>query len=47
MIAKPGHEDSGVGRYVSQLAKALEALGHQVTLVHPAVPVPVWLLKGI
>jgi hypothetical protein len=40
LIAKPGHADTGVGRYTAQLRAALEALGHEVTLVHPTAPLP-------
>jgi len=40
LIAKPGHENTGVGRYTAQLRAALEALGHEVVVVHPAAPVP-------
>lgn len=47
LIAKPGHENSGVGRYMLQLKKALEKLGHQVSVVHPIVPIPEWVIKMI
>jgi glycosyltransferase involved in cell wall biosynthesis len=46
LIAKPGHLDTGVGRYARELKRALEALGHQVTVVHPLVPLPAWLLRA-
>ncbi len=32
--------ESGVGRYARELAGALRAQGHQVSLVRPAVPLP-------
>lgn len=47
LIAKPGHLDSGVGRYTQEHKKALEALGHRVTVVHPIVLLPSWLLNAI
>lgn len=47
LIAKPGHEDTGVGRYTSQLRAALEALGHEVVTVHPAVPLPAVLVRMV
>ena len=47
LIAKPGHADSGVGRYASRLGAALTALGHEVVIVHPAVPLPGWLAKAV
>src|SRR5688572_26973559 len=40
LLAKAHHEKTGVGRYVSELRKALTDLGHEVILVHPAVPIP-------
>lgn len=40
LIAKAGHQNTGVGRYTSQLRAALEASGHEVLLVHPTVPIP-------
>lgn len=47
LIAKPGHEDTGVGRYTTQLRAALEALGHEVTVVHPTVPLPEVLVRTV
>ncbi len=38
LIAKPGHADSGIGRYTAQLQAALAAQGHEVVVVHPAAP---------
>ncbi len=43
LIAKPGHDDSGIGRYVQKLAPALRANGLDVALVYPTVPFPSWL----
>jgi glycosyltransferase involved in cell wall biosynthesis len=43
-IAKPGHSDSGVGRYVDRLVPALQATGIEIVLVYPRVPLPSWLL---
>ena len=40
LIARRGGEDTGLGRYAGQLRAALEAQGHEVLVVHPAVPVP-------
>lgn len=45
LIAKPGHKDSGVGRYTNQLHAALEALGHTVFIVYPTVPLPAVLVQ--
>lgn len=45
LIVKPGHADSGVGRYAHELEMALQSAGHQVILVHPTVPIPNWVLK--
>lgn len=45
LIAKPGHEDSGVGRYTVQLRSALEELGHEVVVVHPTMPLPDALIQ--
>jgi len=47
LIAKPGHEATGVGRYTSELRKALEALGHEVIVVHPTMPLPGALVRGV
>lgn len=40
LVTKPGHTDSGVGRYAQELAEALRRDGHTVTCVAPAVPLP-------
>lgn len=45
LIVKPGHPDSGVGRYAQELEKALLAAGCQVTRVHPRLPFPAWLAR--
>lgn len=47
LIVKPGHLDSGVGRYAQELEGALRAAGHQVSVVHPHVPLPGWLLGAL
>lgn len=47
LITKPGHADSGVGRYTAQLQMALEALGHEVVVVHPTVPLPEVLARAV
>ena len=47
LIAKPGQADSGVGRYVYELERHLLALGHQVTMVHPVVPIPGWVARAV
>ncbi len=46
-IAKPGHENTGVGRYTYQLRAAMEGLGHEVLVIHPAVPFPGWLVRTV
>lgn len=47
LITKPGHEDTGVGRYAQELKQAQEALGCQVTVVYPVTPLPVWLTQWV
>jgi hypothetical protein len=47
LIAKPGHENTGVGRYTGQLSAALEALGHEVVRVYPTVPLPGALVRAV
>lgn len=47
LIAKPGHEDSGVGRYTTQLRAALESLGHEIVMVYPVVPLPRFVVTGV
>ena len=45
LIAKPGHEDTGIGRYTAQLQKTFEEMGHEVLVVHPTIPLPAGLLR--
>lgn len=45
LIVKPGHPDTGVGRYAVSLQAALENLGHKVSVVHPTNPIPGWLRR--
>ena len=45
LIAKPGREHSGIGRYTAHLREALEAQGHEVLIVHPVLPLPEALLR--
>jgi glycosyltransferase involved in cell wall biosynthesis len=40
LIAKPGHTDTGVARYVRALSRALQAQGITITIVAPHVPLP-------
>ena len=47
LVAKPGHEATGVGRYTSELRAALEALGHEVVVVHPIVPLPRIVVRAV
>lgn len=47
LIAKPGHANTGVGRYVVELERELQALGHGVTVLYPVVPLPQWLVQAI
>jgi hypothetical protein len=47
LITKPGHADSGVGRYAENLAPALRAAGHEVILIYPVVPLPSWIVRFI
>ena len=47
LIAKPRHANTGVGRYVIELERELGAQGHQITLVHPIVPCPAWVVRGV
>lgn len=47
LIAKPGTNGTGVGRYTSQLQAALQAQGHEVLVVHPVVPLPGVLVRAV
>ena len=47
LVSKPGHANTGVGRYAIELARHLRAEGHEVTEVHPVVPLPKWLVRLI
>ncbi len=47
LVSKPGHFDSGVGRYTRELEHILLSQGYEVVCVHPIVPLPQWLLKFI
>jgi len=47
LVAKPGHEDTGVGRYARELSYAMIAHGHEVTIIHPLLPFPAFLLKSL
>jgi hypothetical protein len=42
LIVKPGHENSGVGRYAATLCSALERAGMEVVITHPIAPFPGW-----
>jgi hypothetical protein len=46
LIAKPGNEDTGTGRYTTRLRAALLALGHEVVIVYPAVPLPATFVRA-
>ena len=47
LITKPGHEDTGVGRYTNTLEETLLAHGHYVTVIHPSLPVPEQVIQSI
>jgi glycosyltransferase involved in cell wall biosynthesis len=47
LITKPGHADSGIGRYVRELEHSFSSLGHEVKLVFPVSLLPRWFLKLI
>jgi hypothetical protein len=47
LIARPGQEDSGIGRYTRELKAALEQAGHTVILAHPLVPIPGLLARAV
>lgn len=47
LIAKPGHADTGVGRYTLELEQRLRSFGHQVTVVNPALSLPDRLTQTI
>ncbi len=40
LIVKPGHLDSGVGRYAANLENALRRAGLEVVVAYPQVPLP-------
>lgn len=45
LITKPGHPNTGVGRYTACLQAALESLGHQVCVIYPINPFPEWMKR--
>jgi hypothetical protein len=45
LVVKPGHPDSGVGRYAFQLESAMRLAGHQVDIVQPVLPLPSVILR--
>lgn len=47
LITKPGHADTGVGRYTYSLEKALISKGHDVQTVHPGLPLPSGWLRPL
>jgi hypothetical protein len=47
LIAKAGHANTGVGRYVIELEDELRAQGHRVTVVHPVMALPAWLMQAV
>jgi hypothetical protein len=47
LISKPGHLDTGVGKYVVQLERTLVSLGHHVIVVVPFVPIPEFLIQWL
>jgi hypothetical protein len=47
LVVKPGHPDTGVGRYAAELKSGLLDQGHEVAVIHPVVPLPGWLLRSI
>lgn len=47
LIYKPGHENTGVGRYSNRLYTALIAQRHEVLIVHPSLPFPMWLARFV
>lgn len=47
LILKPGHENTGIGRYAAELENGLLKAGCEVVRVHPKVPLPLWLIRYI
>ncbi len=47
LVAKPGHSDSGVGRYAQALEDILRQQGHNVEVVYPSFPFPQRWLNSI
>ena len=47
LITKLGSAETGLGRYSTELARGLGALGHDVTIVHPIIPIPAWLSRQL
>ncbi len=45
LISKPGHASTGVGRYTMELERHLRAEGHRVTVIHPLIPLPTWVVR--
>jgi hypothetical protein len=47
LILKPGAQQTGIGRYASELAQELSQLGHEVIMVYPIVPLPAILTNWV
>ena len=47
LITRANHGGTGLGRYSVELEQMLRALGHEVTLVTPTLPLPAWLMRSI
>lgn len=47
LILKPGHENTGIGRYAAELENGLLKAGCEVIRVNPKVPLPLWLIRCI
>ena len=47
LAAKPGQAQTGIGRYVAELTRGLEAAGLAVTTAWPTVPLPIRVTDGV
>jgi glycosyltransferase involved in cell wall biosynthesis len=47
LITRANQGGTGLGRYSIELEGALRALNHEVTIITPTLPLPIWLIQMI
>jgi glycosyltransferase involved in cell wall biosynthesis len=47
LMAKPGGAQTGIGRYVTELTRGLEARGRPAPVVWPSTPLPGWMTEKV